>query len=238
MTIKKLAKKFDKFSVAVTGSKGSGKDVLFGNVIQARKTAYIANLDYTKDKRFIPLNLEDFNVKNDYRNFISGQFNRYVYPYPDGLDIYISDAGVYFPSQFNGELNRDYKHFPTYFALSRQISDTAIHYNCQAYGRVWDKIREQCDWYLRCNWCKFIGGLVIMSITEFDKAESCQNRVKPQKLTRVGLLSNKREKLNESIARDQFQNTYGYVRNRLLIFWNKSKHDTRRFREVLENGKE
>lgn len=237
MTIKKLAKRFEKYSVAVTGSKGSGKDVLFGNVIQSRKKPYISNLDYTADQRLIPLNLTDFQVNNSYKNFISGQLNKYLFPYPDGIDIYISDAGVYFPSQYNGELNRDYKDFPTYFALSRQISDTAIHYNTQAYGRVWDKIREQCDWYIRCNWCKFIGKLVIMSITEYDKAESCQNRVKPQKLTRVGVLSNRREKLNESIARDQYQNTYGLVRNRLLVFINKSKHDTRRFREVLENGK-
>ena len=42
-----------------------------------------------------------------------------MHPYPDGTDIYLSDAGIYFPSQFCSELNREYPFmavFPGYIS--------------------------------------------------------------------------------------------------------------------------
>lgn len=67
----------------------------------------------------------------------------YEYPYPDGTDIYIADAGIYFPSQFCNELNRDYKYFPTFMALTRHLGEANVHFNVQNLNRVWDKIRSK-----------------------------------------------------------------------------------------------
>lgn len=46
LRIKKLVKIFNSGSVQVSGCKGTGKDVLFGNVIRRQKKPYISNLNY------------------------------------------------------------------------------------------------------------------------------------------------------------------------------------------------
>ena len=52
MGIRKIIKLFENGNVNVTGLRGTGKDVLFSNVIARRKSKYISNVDYNcKNKR-------------------------------------------------------------------------------------------------------------------------------------------------------------------------------------------
>lgn len=259
MNIKKIARWFDEGNVMVTGEKGSGKDVLCGNVIARMKGRYISNMDYTKDGRYIPLDLAKLDVgKNFYKNFISGKVNKYIYPYEDGCHIWISDAGNYFPAQYCGQLDRDYPYLPTLFSLIRQVGDCQIHTNAQAYERVWNKLREQSsDKFIRCDKCRvFFGdqgkfaqffkrifkkewtfnGIVFGSFYFYDKAESCQARVKPCRI-QMPLFANKEMKLQVRMYKDKFYNTYGTVEKRFYLCLNKSKHDSRMFKTMLENGK-
>ena len=123
MRLKKIQKLFKRGNVSVFGLRGRGKDVLFGNVIARDKKSYVSNLDYTDDSRFIPFDPKDFDCgKNTYINFLNGTLKPYSFPFVKGTDLYISDVGIYFPSQFCNELNRDFKYFPTYFALSRHFA--------------------------------------------------------------------------------------------------------------------
>lgn len=125
---------FNNHSVSVSGPKGTGKDMLTGNVIarRSRHKYYISNIDYKiKGKRFIELNLNKFLCDNNYRNFIYGNIKPYIYPYGDNIDIYISDCGVYFPCQYNVQLNNEFKDFPIFMALSRQLGNSWVHTNCQ-----------------------------------------------------------------------------------------------------------
>lgn len=238
MRIKKLKKKyFDKGNVSVCGLRGTGKDILFGNIIARNKKDYISNLDYTNDKRFHLFNLEKLNLgKNNYKHFLSYCLNYYKWEYPYFTDIYISDAGVYFPSQYCSELNRDYRYFPNYMALSRQVSHNNVHFNVQNLNRVWDKIREQSDIYIMCLSCKVVFGLVLLKIRIYDKYESCVNRVKPCRI-KVPLFAKKDIKLQCKMHVDKFIEKNGLVVNRFLIFRNKSKHDTFMFEKLLLDGK-
>lgn len=238
--LKKIIKMFEHGNVCVTGLRGDGKDVLMGNVVVRRKLPYVANINYTDE--YIPYKPQDFDCgHNDYRNFISGDIHYYEFPYEDGTDIYVSDVGVYFPSQFCNELNRDYKFVPTFMALSRQLGDCNFHLNVQHLGRAWDKLREQSDQYIRCNECHYIkrGPLkdyVFQIVTIYDKYESALNRVEPFKI-RLPLLASGEMRLHWETERAHYRQTYGLVERMILIYKNKSTYDTREFRNKLANGR-
>ena len=258
--INALVREHLRHNVMITGEKGSGKDVLTGNIIARIKRCYISNLDYTADDRYIPLDLTLFDVGgNNFENFITGDIKKYVYPYDDGINVYISDAGNYFPSQYDSLLDKKYGYFATWASLQRQLGDSCLHTNCQAYGRVWKKLREQSsDCYIRCDRCfillgdkgkfaKFInkvfnkniyhfGGIVFASYYFYDKASSCENRVKPCRV-RLPMFASRDQKLQVSMHKDNFYNTYGTVEKRFYVCLNKSKHDTRGFKKLLEKGK-
>lgn len=237
MNIRKISKLFNQGSVCVTGEKGSGKDMLTANVIIARNAPYASNFNYTGGKNYYPLKYEDIDIKATYKNLIAGTVPKYVYPYPENSDIYISDAGIYFPSQYCNELNRDYRSLPLFMALSRQLGKgTRVHINTQNLNRLYDKIREQSDTYIRCNWCKVIfGKIVIQRITVYERADACQNRIKPCRYT-MPLMSNREVKQRARIYLDDFENRNGAIKSYLLIYLNKSTYDTYYFKKLFEEG--
>lgn len=229
MRFKKILRLFNRGNVCVTGLRGTGKDILFGNVIVRRRAPYVSNINY--GSKFHQLDLLKLDVHNKFDNFISGCVNQYQWEYPDGADIYLSDCGVYFPSQYCGQLNQRYEGIITYQALSRQLSRSNVHVNAQNLNRVWDKIREQSDIYIRCRGCIVLFGFVFQGITIYDKYESCVQRVRPCRV-RVPLL-NPQGRATAETYRDNFFNTHGSVKNRILIYRNRSKHDTYYFRKLL-----
>lgn len=237
MRIRKIIRMFESGNVCVCGLRGTGKDVLTGNVIARRKKPYISNLDYTKGVDRFELDFSKIDVgKNTYKNLLQGKPYYYKFPYPSGTDIYISDAGIYLPAQYCNELNKQYPHLPTYFALSRQVSHNNIHVNVQHLGRVWDKIREQSDLYIRCRRCKVLfGKIVFQKITLYDKYQSALDRVEPCRI-HVPLLAKKEVKQNAELYLDKFRNTYGSIKTRWLIYWNRSSHDTYYFEKLFEQG--
>lgn len=236
LTIKRM---FKNGNVCVTGLRGAGKDTLMGNVIarQYRHKLYASNLDYTHGKNFVPVDFKAMNLgENDYKAFVSGNLKQYVYPYPLGSDIFISDAGVYFPSQYCNELNRDFKYFPAFFALSRQVARANIHINVQNLNRCWDKIREQSRTYICCRWCKVLfHKLVIQKVTIYDKYDACLRDVDPIKIQAPALNPQALEQAR--VAREQFKERNGKVRNGILIYWNKSKHDPYYFEYLLRTSR-
>lgn len=257
--IRKLVRMFEDGNIEVTGRKGAGKDVMFGNVISRINRPYISNIDYTQDDRFIPLDMSKLDCgQNTFVNFIEGDIKYYKYPYPDKIHIWISDAGNYFPSQYNNQLDKKYPYFATFGSLQRQLGDSNLHNNSQAYGRVWLKFREQCsDDFIRCNRCHVLlgdqgkfaklfknvtklnwkfRGIVFASYYYYDKAESCENRIKPCRV-RKPLLARSDAKATINVYKDDFYNKHGTVKKCFYVCLNKSKHDSRAFKTMLENGK-
>lgn len=243
MNIKKLIKLYySNGNVCVDGLRGRGKDMLTANVIYHRKQRYISNIDYhCKGCEYIKLDLEKLDVKNSYENFISGNINNYEYQYPEKCDIYISDSQLYFPAQYCNELNKKYPRLPNFFALSRQIGLANINTNTQNLNRIWDKIREQSDYYIKCNKCIVLfNKIVIQTITIYDKMQSCIDRVEPFKPLQANILQKQEVRAmykvkNEELLRN-FKQQYGTVKRRLLIYINRSNYDTRYFKSLLKGG--
>lgn len=240
--IDKVRKEYEKRAVSVSGMVGSGKDLLTANVIERRKLPHISNCPY--NKLTMPYKYEELNCgENTYKEFIRGTLNKYNYPYFDGCDIYLSDCGIYFPSQYCNELNREYKNLPTFMALTRQLGECHVHFNAQNINRVWDKIREMSDIYYYSRWVKLIKlpfikkNVVIQLLTRYEFVESCIKRIKPCRI-KMPLLAKQDTKNQILMYKDNFTNLHGSVRNRLLIYINKAEYDSRFFKTMLKLGKE
>lgn len=238
---KKVFNLFKKGNVIVTGLRGTGKDMLMANVVASRREPYISNIDYScKHSPRIALDLRKIDIPSSYKNLINKDFIAYDYPYPERCDFYISDAGIYFPSQYQGQLCKEFEGIPYFQALSRHLGDCNFHCNVQNLNRLWDKIREQSDIYIRCISCKVLGKLVIQKVIVYDKYEACLNRVDPFKplKTPFSIRSQTRTDFkvtNERLLRE-FKERNGSVRAYTLIYRNKSKYDTRLFKRLLSTG--
>lgn len=232
-----IAKKFEQGSVLVCGMKGKGKDLIMGNVIAYRKKQYVSNLDYGGER--YEFNYKDIDLGGNTYDTMLATPRYYEYPFPPATDIYLSDVGVYFPAQYCNELNKKYQSIPYFMALSRQVGREArVHANCQNISRIWDKIREQSDTYIRCTHCFYVPkiNLVIQRVVLYDKYESAQNRVNPCRI-KVPMFGNKDRILNAQIYCDNFYNQHGEVHDYWLIYFNKSNHDTYYFEKLLKEGK-
>lgn len=236
MKLKKIIRLFEQGSVCVVGMKGRGKDLLFSNVIARRKLPYISNVDY--EGEHFAFDIQSINCgENTYRNFINGNIIYYEFPYPDGTDLYLSDVGVYFPSQYCSELNRDYKYVPVFMALSRHLGLCSVHLNVQNLNRSWDKLREQSDTYILCRRCHvFFGKIVLQWVRIYDKYESCLTRQPPFRLS-LPLMASKEMKLNAKIEKERYECTHGSIKSGLLIYLHKGSYDSRVFKTMLKEGK-
>lgn len=235
MRFKKIIRLFDQGNVSVCGLRGRGKDLLMANVVVRRKLPYVCNIDYGGERYELDFDLLDCGC-NTYDQFISGNVNKYVYPYPDGTDVYISDCGIYLPAQYCNELNKKYPHLPVFFAISRHVGNCNVHTNSQSLSRVWDKAREQSDIYILCRKCFYISGLVIQFITVYDRYQSALDRQKPLRLS-IPVLASSEAKMSAKIMREQYEAAHGVIKNRVLIYKNRSSYNTRQFKEILEGGK-
>lgn len=227
-----LVKLFESGNVLVSGLKGRGKDMLFCIVVNARKRDYISNVNYSnpnKKYKCFPLDLKVWELSgNTYTDMVDGTIKRYVYPYPDGIDYYISDAGIYFPAQYQAELVKKYKSAPMFQALSRHLGDCAVHCNVQVIPRVWDKIREQSDIYIRMHNCKvFLRKFVFLTAYTYTNVDSCTAAIVPPFF---GLGKRSRElKLSFEIA-------HGQIKKYSFLCRIPYKYDSRRFKRLLENN--
>lgn len=230
MRFKKIIQLFEDGNVSVFGLRGTGKDVMFGNVIERRNEQYVSNINYGKG--FNELRLSDLMINNNYNNFINNQINQFNYKYPQYADIYISDCGIFLPSQYCNELNKKYEGVITFQALSRQIAQCNIHTNAQNLQRVWDKVREQSDIYILCRRCIYLFGFVLQFITIYDKYDSAVSKIKPCRIS-TPIFATKELKQQTRMYLDNFYNQHGSVRNHVLLYFNKSKHDTLYFGKLL-----
>lgn len=235
MGLNYIKRLFENHSVCVVGMKGSGKDLLTGNIIARRKLPYISNCDYGYD--YHKWDYDRIVPRASFKDIVSGRVPRYEFPYEPDTDIYLSDVGVYFPSQYCSDLNKLYPNLPIFMALSRHWS-TKIFCNCQNLNRIWDKIREHSDYYIYCEGVikplvKL--GIVVQSVIVYDKYQSCVDRVKPCRVKSRPLASSEANATTDTYL-DNFYNQHGSVRRHILIYINKSKHDTHFFKEFFKNG--
>lgn len=227
---KLIIKAFKTGNVIVTGLKGTGKDIVFQNVIRTRRAQYVSNTDYGGkylqfDKKYISTG------GNKFTDFTNGTLKKYIYPLEDGTDIYLADAGVYFPSQYCNELNKMYSETPLFMALSRHLGDCSVHINVQNLNRLWDKIREMSDTFIRCRRTRvYFKKIAVTKLTMYDNADSCLERREPFPF----FITNKKE---VRMRKAEYKAKYGDIRKMTLITILPKKHyNTRVFKTMLENG--
>lgn len=226
-----LLKAFKKGNVLVSGLKGQGKDLTFCWVINKRKENYISNVEYSdprKKYKWFKFNTEVMNIGgNTYENFMNRDLREWKYPYPDGIDYYISDAGVYFPAQNHRDLDKNYKGAPLFEALLRHLGDCNFHTNTQRQNRIWDKIREQSDQYIVMRGASVKFKMVFIRWTEYSKEESAEAQLKKPKF---GIGKNAR------MIKQSFEANNGTIKNKWLIGRLPFNYDSRRFKKIIENG--
>lgn len=234
---KKIIKLFKDGNVCVVGLRGRGKDMLISNVVCRRNEPYISNCDYGLGSKHIDFDPNVLDIKNSYKNFITGNVKKYVHPYKDGIDLYISDVGVYMPASYHKELSRDFPQFPVFLALSRQVSLSNVHINCQNLSQAWDKLRSQCDTYIHCDRCKYFKKLklVVQRVTIYDNEEACIGRKEPF-LVKAPLFASREVKTNIKMQKLNYISANGHIERKTLIYFNRSNYNTRIFKEILENG--
>lgn len=231
MFFSSVVRMFKRGNVAVCGLRGRGKDLLMSNVVVRRHKPYVSNVDY--GGKYIPFSYSDFDVKNTYKNFLSGDINKYEFPFPDGTDLYLSDSGVYFPAQYCNELNKLYPSFPVFCALSRHVGLSNVHYNVQALPRVWDKMREQVDQYINCRGCFVLfGKIVFQKIRIYEQYDACVSNVPPLRLS-----LHLKESTTDQVLKASYLASHGEIKTRYLIYINRSKYDSRRFKTMLSSGR-
>lgn len=228
-----MRKVFSRGSVQICGQRGRGKDLLMSNVA-CRSNSYYGNVDYGGN--YHPLDFDALDTHNNFSDLVERHITPYEYPYEEGADIYISDIGVYFPSQYDSLLDKKYPRLPQFLALSRQLGLCNVHLNTQALGRTWKKFREQSDIFCLCRGVfkpLVKHGIVIQKVTLYDRYSSCENAVIPFALPKPSILSPKEVKLNYEIEKQRYKQTYGEVTDVYLVYRNKSTYDTRFFKRLL-----
>ena len=215
---------FSAGNVIVFGKKGKGKDTIFNFVINNRKKQCYANIPYNKDL-CIERSIKEFSVEpNTFENIIENNITQIKKTNKEDTDYYISDAGSWLPSQYEGKLNKKYPSFPIYYALSRHLTNSNIHCNSQYLGRVWSKIREQADSYIMANGTINILGLFL--ITKFRYYElytSAMSGMLPFKASSISTSEIK------AAAKDH-EAKHGVIKDYIIIQPIKDlKYDTRYF---------
>lgn len=228
LTKKRVVRHFETGNVIVFGHKGKGKDLVFQKVINSRKKPYHSNLDYGGD--YHPFALKDFDLKNDYRNFIQDNVqvvDKSNYPY-EKEDVYISDGGIVLPSTYDGILSKVYPSYPVAFALSRHLWANNFHINTQAIGRVWIKLREQADYFVEACGVYSLPLFLIVKVRTYDKLESATQNLLPYEKGLINL-----NKYDKALV-NQWHATNGEVKEGFLIISKRSiKYDTRAYHTII-----
>lgn len=233
--ISELVRVFRSGNVLTAGTKGSGKDMLHSLVIRKRSKdgeIHAANIKYQEETTVRAVGY--YRLENNSRkNFVNDNFNVETKHFTEREDYYISEAGLALPAHQNKQLEKEYPTFPIVYALSRHLGEFNIHANAQSFTRVWDKLREQADYYIWCEKCiVFFKRLVFQRLTLYNRAETAYQHIQPFIVRRNWLGRQNRDDLAYA---QRFNAKYGVVKRfRFLHVLPKTGvYDTRIFYQKL-----
>ena len=218
---------FNNNNVIVYGKKGCGKDLVFNYVINKRKRKCSSNIQFNEKYCTVApiksLELGDIN----YERLIDDNVIPGKKTLKEKEDYYLSDGGIYLPSQYTSYLDKRYKSLPITYALSRHLAQFNVHINTQALIRPWNKLREQADTYIRCVKTYKLPFFLLTKMYAYDKYESANANLLPFKAS--GLASKQKKALKE-----QFKATNGLIRTCYILQRKRSiKYDTRALHKVI-----
>ena len=246
---KNLVQTFRDGNCIIFGKKGTGKDIITNKVINVRKEPCYANIPYNKEY-CSEKDIEEFSVEpNTFEDILENKVKRIEKKNKENCDYYISDGGIFLPSQYSNRLIKDYPSLPIYYALSRHLTNSNIHINTQYLGRVWDKLREQSAYYVRSiKTRKFLVfkynpdkekqsaldrfkiyitkhfGFLVTEFIIYDNYASAMSELRPYKAT--GLVTHNESRANK----EDFEAKHGSVKRYFIAqFVKHIYYDTRHF---------
>lgn len=225
---KALVECFENGNTIVFGLKGCGKDLCFNKVINARNKPCYANIPYNKEL-CVEKPLNDFSVEpNTFENILNDNVKLIKKINKESQDMYISDGGIFLPSQYSNTLIKKYPSLPIYYALNRHLTNSNIHINSQYLGRIWDKLREHSAYYIKAVHTSNIFGFLITEFIVYDRYDSAMAQLEPYVAT--GLIKHSESRANE----EDFAAKHGSIK-RYYIIQHKSKvyYDSRYFHKVF-----
>lgn len=215
-----------KNNVIVFGHKGKGKDLIFQYFINKRKEPYYSNCDYGGE--FRKDSLLNLSTDNDYNDFINDTIKIAKKDEDrEGLDTYISDGGVYLPSNHDTALHKRYKGMPIFYALSRHLYNSNVHVNVQNLERLWKALREQADYYIKANGVIKLPFLLIVKACAYENYNDALQGLKPLKKR---ILDKNESKTHLEIA----NSSRGEIKPFFIIMLKKHiYYDTREFHKII-----
>jgi len=229
-----VVQKFEKNNTITFGAKGNGKDLLFQMVISKRNEPYMSTQDY--GTHFIPTSIKDFTLSpNTFEQMIEGKIRLINKKYEwEGNDFYISDGGIYLPSQYDSLLSKLYPSFPIFYATSRHLGLINIHANTQAINRLWIKIREQADSYFKLRGAVSIGSYIFLKVRYYSEYKSAEQGIMPMPKTGLASKNNALYSTTPAMMKAEFESMNGIVKDLLCVIKKKDIfYDTRHFHKLF-----
>ena len=225
---KALIECFSSANCIVFGLKGCGKDLIFNKVINARNENCYANIPYNKELCSVK-DIQDFSVyPNTFETILENNIVKIDKTNKESCDYYISDGGIFLPSQYSNTLIKKYPSLPIYYALNRHLTNSNIHINTQYLGRVWDKLREHAGYYIKAVKTTNIFGFLITDFIIYDTYTSASAQMRPYKIT--GLITHSESRANK----EDFESKHGLVKEYKIIQRSKNVfYDSRYFHRLL-----
>lgn len=234
---KRLLRLFKTGSNMTIGFKGCGKDLCFQKIIAKTKTKVYANIDYGFGTEVRPI--KDINVgDNTFLNFLNDDVQPFDTNLRQNIPFFISDGGIFLPSQEDNVLTKKYKGLPIACAISRHIWNNQIHVNVQRIGRLWIKLREQQDWFLKAigvvNLTKIHLG-IFAKYRYYQKYESAEAGILPLRISANSILT----KQEVSERKKEFDSMNGVIYEFWIWVSNKElKYDSRYFSRYVNHRPE
>lgn len=226
--LKFMADIYERGNVIQFGKKGTGKDLCFNAVINYRNKLCYSNIQYNKELVQIR-SIKEFSVEpNTFINMLEQDIKIIPKHIRERTDMYISDGGIYLPSQYSQQLIKLYPSLPIFYAVSRHLGNMNIHINTQYLGRVWDKLREQADGYFKsCRTYKTIFGNLITEVIYYDTYKSAMAELLPYEKSFF-------ESNEEKASLKEFEAKNGIIKRLYIKQKIKNiKYDTRYFHKVF-----
>jgi hypothetical protein len=215
---------FNNHKTETFGYQGTGKDLLTSHAVRLIGRPYYSNIRY--DGNATLFDLKDLNAGgNTYQDLINGTVKKFPRKFADGRHKYISDCGIYLPSQYYKDLEGLYPGMPVEFALHRQLYDSQIHINSQDIDRPWTKLTEQIDVYLNTLGVRREGDCLFIKYIYYTKYDSARRGLLP--LPHTDGNGGERDAA-------QFYATYGEIsEHEVRMRIRDVEYDTRYFRDAL-----
>jgi hypothetical protein len=222
-----LSKQFDKHNMIVFGKKGSGKDLFFQTIIKYRKKRYYSNIPYGY-KREQSIAISDLSVSpNTFEQTIDNKFHRIPVRFEEKIDFYVSDGGIYLPSQYDSLIDRKFPSLFIFYVLIRHLYNSNIHINYNgSITRLYKKLREQADGYVKMRGVIKLPFILVLLGTYYDKFESAESSLLP--------LSSRAFNGFSKAETDLYRAQNGVIKDFFVFVRKKSiKYDTRYFKNVI-----